>query len=125
MNQVGGGGVAKVMKHKKDLASLKMLEDEAITFYAFSVVVSSIFEGKKKTNSYIAYLQIYVKWMDNTLQTGLGCDLEKMLDPIHWDIKLITTKQYQFHMSLKARAAEMALRSVEFVSYLVCWVCDT
>ena len=61
MNQVGGGGVAKVMKHKKDLASLKMLEDEAITFYAFSVVVSSIFEGKKKTNSYIAYLQIYVK----------------------------------------------------------------
>ena len=48
-----------------------------------------------------------------------------MLDPVHQDIKLIIADQYQRHLSLKALAKYMALRSVEFVSALVCWIDDT
>ena len=48
-----------------------------------------------------------------------------MLDPVHRYIKLIIMEQYQRPPSLKALDTEMALRSVEFVSYLVRWVDDT
>ena len=81
--------MAEVMKHNKDLASLKISEDEAITVYTFSVVVSSLFAGKRTTKSDIAYLLTYGRWIDKSLQTSLGYDFEKMLDPVHCDIKLI------------------------------------
>ena len=67
--------MVEVMKHKKGLASPKMWEDEAITVYTFSVVVPNLFGRKKTTKSEIAYLPTYGKFRDNSLQTGLGCDL--------------------------------------------------
>ena len=112
------------MKHKKDLASLKMSEDEAITIYTFSVVVPSHIGGNRTTKSDIAYLPSCEKWRYKSLQTGLFYDLEKMLDPVHHDIKFITAGKYQCHPSLKEMATEMYLRLVEFVSAFVCWVDD-
>ena len=38
----------EVMKNKKDLARLKILEDEAITVYIFSIMVSRIFGGRQQ-----------------------------------------------------------------------------
>ena len=115
----------EVMKHKKYLEILKMLVDEAITVYTFSVVVLSLFGGKRTNKSEISYLPTYEQWRDKSLQTGLGYELENILDPVHRDIKLITAEQYQRHLSLKALSTEMALRSVEFVSDLVRWFDDT
>ena len=68
----GEDTMAEVMKHKKDLVSLKMSEDEAVTVYTFSVVVPSLLGGKRTTNSNIVYLPTYVNWRDNSLQTVLG-----------------------------------------------------
>ena len=59
--------MAEVMKHKKDPASLKMSEDEAITIYTLSVVVPSLFGGKRTTKSDIFYLPKYGNWRDNIL----------------------------------------------------------
>ena len=59
--------MSEVVKHKKYLARLKILEDESITVYTFLVVVP-----KRTTKSVIAYLHTYGKWRDNSLQTGLG-----------------------------------------------------
>ena len=56
------------------------------------------------------------------MQKGLGYDLEKILDLVQRDIKLIIAEQYQRHPSLKALATEMDIRSVEFVSALFRWV---
>ena len=41
--------MTEVTKQKKNLKILKMSEDEAITVYTFSVVVPSLFEGKRTT----------------------------------------------------------------------------
>ena len=110
------------MNHKKDLEILKISEDEAIIVYTFSVVVPRFFGGKITTKSDIAYLPRYGKWRDKILQTGLGYELEKMLDTIHQDIKLIIAEQYQRHPSLRELVIEMDLRSVEFVLFLVHWI---
>ena len=115
----------EVMKNKKDLESLKMSEDESITVYTLSVVVPSLFGGKRTTKSDIAYLPTYGNWRDKSLHTGLVYDLKKMLDPINQDIKLIISEQYQRHPSLKAMATETAFISVDFFSALVHLVDDT
>ena len=78
-------------------------------------MVPSLFEGKRTTKPDISYLPTCVKWIYKSLQTGLGYDLEKLLDPVHHDIKVIIEKRYLRHPSLKALAMKMALRSVEFV----------
>ena len=109
-----GETMAEVMKHKKDLEILKMSEDEAIPVYTFSVVAPSLFERKITNKSDIDYLPTYVRWREKSLQ--------KMLDPVHRDIKLIIAERYQRHPSLKALATEMALRPIEFVSDLLRWV---
>ena len=113
------------MKHKEDLAILKMLEDEAIAMYTFSVVVPRLLGRNITTKSDIYYLPTYGKCRNNSLQTCLGYDLEKILDLVQRDIKLIIAEQYHRHPSLKALATEMALRSVEFVFALVRWVDGT
>ena len=110
--------MAEVTKHKKYLAILKRSEDEAITVYTFLVVVPRLFGDKRTTKSDISYLLTYVKWRDNSFQTGLGYDLDNMLDLVHCDIKLIIVDKYQRHLSLKALAKKMALSSIEFVSAL-------
>ena len=81
--------MVEVVKHKNDLAILQMSEEEAITIYNLSVVVPSLFGGIITTKSDIAYLLTYGRWIDKSLQTSLGYDFEKMLDPVHCDIKLI------------------------------------
>ena len=83
------------MKHKKYLTSLKMSEDEEITVYTFLVVVPSLFGGKRTTKSDISYLTTYGKCRHKSFQTGLGYDLEKMLDIMHSDIKLFSAEKYQ------------------------------
>ena len=85
----GEDKMSEVMKHKNDLAILKMLEDEAINVYTFSVVVVSLFGGKGTNKSEICYLPTYEKWRDINLQTSLGYELENILDPVHRDIKFI------------------------------------
>ena len=106
--------MAEVMKLRKDLSILKISEDEAITVYIFLEVVPSLFGGKKKTKSDITYLPTYLKFIEKSFHTGLVYDLEKMLDPMHRDIKLIIAEKYQRHLSVKALGMEMALRSVYF-----------
>ena len=96
--------MTEVMKHKKDLASMKMSEDEAITVYTFLVVVPSLFGGKRKIRSDFFYLPKYVRWRDKSFQTGLGYGLDKMFNSVHHDIKLIIVEQYQRHPYLKALA---------------------
>ena len=82
-------------------------------------MVPSLFGGNRTTKSDIAYLPTYLNWIEKSVQTGLGYYFEKMLDPVHRDIKLIIAEQYQRHPSLKAIATNMDLRLVEFVSALV------
>ena len=57
--------MSEVMKHKKDLEILKMMEDEVIIVYSFSVVVPRLFGGKRTTKSDISYLPTYGKWREN------------------------------------------------------------
>ena len=64
--------MAEVMKQKKYVASLNMLEYEAITVYTLSLVVVSLFGGKGTNKSEIYYLPTYEKWRDKNVQTGLG-----------------------------------------------------
>ena len=111
--------MVEVTNNKKDLAVLNMSEDGAITVYTFSVVVPSLLWGKRTIKSEIAYLPTYGKWRDNIFQTGLVYDLQKMLDPVHRDIKSIIAVQYQRHPYLKGLATDIAIRLVEFVSALV------
>ena len=75
--------LAEVVKHKKDLASLSMSEDESITVYTFSIVVPGLFGVKHSTKSDIGPLPDYTKWCNKSLHMGLGYDIEKMLDPVH------------------------------------------
>ena len=85
----------------------------------------SLFVGKRTTKSDINYPPTYGKWRDKISQTGFGYDLEKLLDPVHQDIKLIIAEKYQRHPSHKSLDTEMDLMLVEFVSALACWVDDT
>ena len=80
--------MAEVVKHKKDLARLNMSEDEAITVYTFSIVVLGLFVGKRSTKSDMGHFPDYTKWCNESLQTDLGYYIEKMLDPVHQDIKM-------------------------------------
>ena len=64
--------MAEVMKQKKYVASLNMLEYEAITVYTLSLVVVSLFGGKGTNKSEIYYLPTYEKRRDKNVQTGLG-----------------------------------------------------
>ena len=59
--------MAKFMKHKKDLASLKMSEDEAIAVYTLLEVAPRLFGGKRTTKLDIAYLPTNGKWRDKIL----------------------------------------------------------
>ena len=75
--------LVEVFKHKKDLASLKFSEDESITVYTLSIVAPSLFGGKRSTKSDIGPLPDYTKRCNNYLQTVLGYDIDKMLDPVY------------------------------------------
>ena len=70
----GSDTMTEVMKLKKDLSSLNMSEDEAITVYTFSVVVPSLLGGKRTNKSEIAYLPKYGKWRDKSFQKDLSHD---------------------------------------------------
>ena len=102
-----------------------MSEDESITAYTLSIVSPGLFGGKRSTKSDIGPLPDYAKWRNNYFQTGLGYDIEKILDPIHRDIKIIIAMKYQPSPPLRAMATEMALKTVKFISILVRWIDDT
>ena len=82
----GEENLEEVVKHKKYLAILNMFEDEVITVYTFSIVDPDQFGCKRSTRWGMGPLPDNTKWRNKSLQTGLGYDIEKMLDPVHWDI---------------------------------------
>ena len=86
--------LADLVKHKNYLESLNMSEYEAITVYTFSIVDPGLFGGKRSTNSYIRPLTDYAKWRNKSLYTGLGYNIEKILDPVNQDTKMIILMQY-------------------------------
>ena len=102
-----------------------MSEDESITAYTLSIVSPGLFGGKRSTKSDIGPLPDYAYWHHKSLQTGLGYNIEKMLDPVHHEIKIIISMEYQTYPLLRALATEMALEAVEFISSLVRWIDDT
>ena len=104
--------IAEVFKHKKDLSGLKISEDKAITVYTLSNIAPGLFGGTRSTKSDIGPLPDYTKLRKKSLQTGLGYDIEKMLDPVHWYIKMIITIQYHSYPPLRAMATEMALKAI-------------
>ena len=59
------------------------------------------------------------------MQIGLGYDIEKMLDPVYLDIKIIIEMQYHTYPTLRDLTTEIALKSVEFISALFRWIDDT
>ena len=66
-----------------------MYEDEAMKVCTFSSATSGLFGGKKSYKSDIGHLPDYEKWRNKYLQTGLVYEINKMLDTVHWDIKII------------------------------------
>ena len=67
----------------------------------------------------------YAKWCNKSLQTGIGYDIEKMLEPVDWYIKMIIAMQYQSYPPLRALATEIVSKAVEFISAIVRWIDDT
>ena len=102
-----------------------MSEDEAITFYTLFIVQPGLSWGKRSTKSDIGILPDYTKWRNKYLQTVLGYNIDKMLDPFHWDIKMIIAIQYQSYSPIRALATEMALQAIEFIFALGRWIDDT
>ena len=117
--------LSEVFKHNKYLEILNMSEDEAITVYTFSIFTPGLFGVKRSTKSEIRPLPDYAKWHNKSLQTGLGFDIDKMLDPVHQDINMIIAIQYHTYLPLRALATEMAFKAVEFISSLFMWIYDT
>ena len=112
-------------KHKKYFTSLNTSEYEARTAYNFFIAYLPLFGGKRSTKSDIGPLPDYANWHHKSLKTGLGYNIEKMLDPVHHEIKIIISMEYQTYPLLRALATEMALEAVEFISALVRWIDDT
>ena len=90
----GEGTLQEVVKQKKYLARLNMSEDESITVYTFSIFALGLFGGKRSTKSDIGPFPDYDRWRNKSLQTGLGYNIEKILDPVHQGIKMIILMQY-------------------------------
>ena len=89
-----------------------MSKDEAIKVYNFSVLAPGLCGGKRSTKSDIRPLPDYAEWRNYPLKTGLGYDIKKKLDPVHWDIKMIIVMQYQTYPLIRALATEMAAKAV-------------
>ena len=71
----------EVVKHKEQLESLNMSEDEMITVYTFYVVDLVFFVGKRSAKSDIVPLPGYVKCRNKSFQRGKGSDINKIMDP--------------------------------------------
>ena len=102
-----------------------MSEDEVIPFYTLSTFDPGLFGGKRSNKSDIGSLTDYAKWSNNSLHIGLGYDIEEMLDPVHWYIKMVISVQYQPYPHIRALDTAMALKALEFISALVRWIDDT
>ena len=96
--------MAYLVKHKKYFTSLNMFEDETIKVYTFSIVDLRFFGDKCSTKSEIGPFPDYSKWHNKSLQTGLGYDINKTLDPVHQDIKMIVAMQYHPYPLLRSLA---------------------
>ena len=102
-----------------------MSENETITLYTFSIFTPGLFDGKRSTKSDIGPFPDYTKWRNKYFQTVLGYNIDKMLDPFHWDIKMIIAIQYQSYSPIRALATEMVLKAVELISALFRCIDDT
>ena len=121
----GEDTLSEVVKHKKDLASLNMSEDEVKKVYTLSIADPGLFGGKCSTKSDIGPLPDYAMCCNKSLQISLGNNIENMLDPVHWDINTIVMIQYQYYPPIRALATEMALQAIEFIFALGRWIDDT
>ena len=102
-----------------------MSENETITLYTFSIFTPGLFGGKRSTKPDIVPLPDYAKWRNKSLQTGIGYNINKSLEPVHQDMKIIIAIQYQPYPPLRDLATEMALKVVKFISALFKWIVDT
>ena len=107
------------------MANLNTYEDEAIKVYTFSIVDPGLFGGKLSIKSDIGPLTVCTKWRNKSFQTGIGYDIEKMLDLFHWGINMIIMMKSQYSLPLRALATAMVLEATEFISALFRWVDDT
>ena len=112
-------------KHKKDIKSLNLSEDEATAFYSFTVTAPAPFHGKKNKKSDIPALDTAEKWKNKKLLIGVGYEIERTLDQVHQDIALIIELAYNEFPTIAALANVILLKSVEFVSAFVRWTDDT
>ena len=115
----GEDTLTEVVKHKKYLASLNMYEDEAITVYTLSIFAPGLFGGKCSTKSDIGRFLDYAKWRNKSLQKGLGYNIEKMLDPVYRDIKMIIAMKYQPYPPLRVLDTKMESKAIKFISVIV------
>ena len=109
----------------KYFESRNISEDKAITVYNLSIVAPGLCGGKWYTKSDIGPFPDYSKWCNKSFQTVLGYDIDKMLDPVNQDIKMIIEMQYQTYLPLSSQATETALKAIRFISALFRWVDDT
>ena len=112
-------------KHKKDIKSLNLSEDEATVFYSFTITAPAPFHSKKNKKSDILALDTAEKWKNKKLLIGVGYEIERAMDQVHQDIYLIIELAYNEFPSIAALANVIVLKSVEFVSACVRWMDDT
>ena len=112
-------------KHKKDIKSLNLSEDEATVFYSFTITAPAPFHGKKNKKLDILALDTAKKWKNKKLLIGVSYEIERTLDQVHQDISLIIELAYNEFPSIAALANVIVLKSVEFVSAFVRWMDDT
>ena len=72
----------ELVQNKRDMASLKISEDEARTVYTFYIVLPGLIGGKVSTKSDIGPLLDYTKWYNKSLHTGLGYDIKHLLNTV-------------------------------------------
>ena len=112
-------------KHKKDIKALSLSEAEATSFYSFTITAPAPFHGKKSKKSDIPSLDTPEKWKNKKLMIGAGYDMEKMLEQVHQEVRLIIELAYQDFPALSALANTILLKSIEFAASFVRWTDDT
>jgi hypothetical protein len=123
--RVGSGTMDQLVKTKKDVISLNLSEDEALSLYTHSFILPTMFGGKATAKSSLGGLQSYKDWRSKSTLFGLAYDIKNHMTLVEQEIKAIIDEQYSSLPYLKALALEVSLMAKSFVMDLVRWVDDT